>query len=79
MKHPWAVTGWRFSPVRLLTLRGQAPQLSCSLLSSYYSEEGLVNTKPMAPSQNSEGALEMTWVRVKETLFLKPSQPLARG
>lgn len=20
MKHPWAVTGWRFSPVRLLTL-----------------------------------------------------------
>lgn len=34
MKHPWAVTGWRFSPVRLLTLRGQAPQLSCSLLSS---------------------------------------------
>lgn len=32
-----------------------------------------MNTKLMAPSQNTEGALEMTWVRVKETLFLKPS------
>lgn len=32
-----------------------------------------MNTKPMAPSQNSEGVLEMTWVRVKETSFLKQS------